>query len=315
MWTVTDSAPVPSPRNISTTFSARWVAIVALSVKIRPFESNVAPRCAVTFTVFAFAAMGCATGWAMAGATVKVYPAPAEEKLSEDFGLTVSGQPVPVYSCRVSAIPFNRLWPGHQRPLEQTELASFAPGTCPARWTWRSFRAGGGVCVVARPPAHPGASEGESHSLPACRFLPITVASTARITLHLADAMPALHPSWMTPVRYFGPGAQPGRMTLESNQTIYIAAEPWSTAASRRPGLEHQGARARHPDEASSAAGPGCIRLTNCRDVVVDGVILRDPDVVPEHVRLFGGDHRERKLTACGATTPTASTSATVRTS
>ena len=35
------------------------------------------------------------------------------------------GKEVAVQSCRVSKIPFNCIWPGHQRPTEQTEEAEF----------------------------------------------------------------------------------------------------------------------------------------------------------------------------------------------
>jgi len=48
------------------------------------------------------------------------------ETLSEHFEVTVNGRPIPVYACRVSAMPFNQVWPGYQRPLDQTELAGFA---------------------------------------------------------------------------------------------------------------------------------------------------------------------------------------------
>ena len=50
-------------------------------------------------------------------------PAPDGEALCEDYELRVNGQLVPVYSCRVSAMPFNQVWPGYQRPVDQTELA------------------------------------------------------------------------------------------------------------------------------------------------------------------------------------------------
>ena len=60
------------------------------------------------------------------GAGLTSWPAPPGEALSEHYELTVNGQAVPVHACRVSAVPFNQVWPGYQRPLDQTELAGFA---------------------------------------------------------------------------------------------------------------------------------------------------------------------------------------------
>lgn len=62
---------------------------------------------------------GCRSG-------VSVYPAPEGEPKSTDFELNVNGKPVFVYQARVSKYPVNQIWPGHQRPVEQTEMASFA---------------------------------------------------------------------------------------------------------------------------------------------------------------------------------------------
>ena len=45
---------------------------------------------------------------------------------SENFKVEVGGESVFVYQARVSKYPINQNWPGYQRPLEQTEIASFA---------------------------------------------------------------------------------------------------------------------------------------------------------------------------------------------
>ena len=45
--------------------------------------------------------------------------------MSKDYRVFLNGEEIPVYSCRVSAYPFNTVWPGHQRYLDQTELASY----------------------------------------------------------------------------------------------------------------------------------------------------------------------------------------------
>ena len=51
------------------------------------------------------------------------------------MNLTFNGHKVPLEDCRISAMPFNRVWTGKQRTLDQTSLAKFAgfdltePGT------------------------------------------------------------------------------------------------------------------------------------------------------------------------------------------
>ena len=50
---------------------------------------------------------------------------PGCQLTNSDYEVQINGQPCAVRACRVSAMPFNRIWPGHQRPLDQTELASY----------------------------------------------------------------------------------------------------------------------------------------------------------------------------------------------
>lgn len=47
------------------------------------------------------------------------------ERFSDDYEVFINGEKAPVYTCRISKIPFNRPWPGHQREVNQTETASF----------------------------------------------------------------------------------------------------------------------------------------------------------------------------------------------
>ena len=44
---------------------------------------------------------------------------------NDNFDVTLNGNPCEVRECRVSAMPFNRPWPGKQRPYDQTESAGF----------------------------------------------------------------------------------------------------------------------------------------------------------------------------------------------
>jgi len=56
---------------------------------------------------------------------INFHPFPPYEAQSSRYHVTVDGTDAPLHCARVSAYPFNRCWPGHQRPVEQTELAYF----------------------------------------------------------------------------------------------------------------------------------------------------------------------------------------------
>ena len=45
--------------------------------------------------------------------------------VSKDYRVFAKGREIPVYTCRISAYPFNTWWPNHQRPVNQSELVSF----------------------------------------------------------------------------------------------------------------------------------------------------------------------------------------------
>ena len=55
---------------------------------------------------------------------IKYVKHPVEDEISKDYIIKGNGICMDAYQVRVSAMPFNRIWPGHQRPLDQTEIAS-----------------------------------------------------------------------------------------------------------------------------------------------------------------------------------------------
>ena len=55
----------------------------------------------------------------------KIYPVTETELKCDDYVVTVNGRPAPLNVARVSAVPFNRRWPGHQRQIEQSEVIQF----------------------------------------------------------------------------------------------------------------------------------------------------------------------------------------------
>ena len=54
-----------------------------------------------------------------------VHQVPHGEPLFTLYSVTVSGESAPLSCARVSAMPYNTVWPGRQRPLDQTEMAAF----------------------------------------------------------------------------------------------------------------------------------------------------------------------------------------------
>jgi hypothetical protein len=217
-----------------------------------------------------------------------IIPAPAGEPLSDDFEINVEGRAVPAYRCRVSAVPLNQVWPGYQRPLDQTEWASFAYWDMAgeAQVTVRSRRPV--QSVVVRPLSLKIKPEVSGNTI--TFRLPRPCLTTVEINgphqaLHLFASPPEKDaPKPTDPgVQYFGPGVhRPGKIVLQSNQTLYVAAGAVVHGAVHAQGASNIRVLGRGIIDASTferGQGGGVIRFSDCSDIVIDGVVMRDPDV------------------------------------
>ncbi len=240
--------------------------------------STIVAACAVLFTTQAVTD----------GSDIVTWPAPPEEKLSEDYQLSVEGQSVPVYACRVSAVPLNQVWPGYQRPLDQTELAGLACWDMagPVRVQIKVARPVDSVIV--RPQSlgiHP-LCEGDTIAFDLQRPGPVVVeVNGSHHALHLLASRPEENvPSAEAPgLHYFGPGVhQAGRIVLQSNESVYIAGGAVVYGSIHAHGAQHLRIAGRGildvgPYERGK--GGGAVRLTDCSDVTIEGIVMRDPDV------------------------------------
>ncbi|MFA5203114.1 MAG: glycosyl hydrolase family 28 protein [Lentisphaeria bacterium] len=158
----------------------------------------------------------------------RIYEVPSAEKCNEEWQFLLEGRPVPLREARVSAVPFNRRWPGHQRGLEQTELVPFA-----------AFELDGPVQVTVKPPGtfqHAIVRPLSKGVVPQTdgRHITFALREAGAYTLELDGHHHALHIFADPPkdygitcrhdnTLYFGKGLhEAGMITLKSGQTVLI---------------------------------------------------------------------------------------------
>ena len=161
----------------------------------------------------------------------------------EGVSLTLNGRPCPVRECRVSGIPFNRVWPGRQRPYSQSESAGYVlfSGDEPVTVTIEL------EAVADHPVVRPLSAR------IACsrdgRKVSFTLPGPGQYVFENGSQHHALH-FFYDPVCdyadrdgarwYFGPGIHcPGVIHVESGDTVYIDAEAIVYGAVSGDGVEN----------------------------------------------------------------------------
>ena len=236
---------------------------------------------------------------------------PAEE-LSDQYAVFIGEDRVPVRKARVSAVPFNTWWPGHQRTLDQTEMSAFA-----------SFEMTEGepltvkvVCLKV--------GVGHVDIKPTCfgitpkvegQVISFTLDRPRHFTVEINDVHHVLHvfvspakdygvDKYANNVRYFGPGIhRAGLIRLYSGETLFIdegAVVYGSVYARNADNIRVLGrgvldaaiySRNDIPDgngndrlvirrelrRLNVRNACGNLLMENCHHVEIDGVIFRDP--------------------------------------
>jgi hypothetical protein len=218
---------------------------------------------------------------------VKIYPQIGDENPSEDYSVSVNGKPIFVYRARVSAVPFNQVWPGYQRPIEQTEMASFAYWDMSEPVNIEVISSRPIESVDIRPYSYnikPVVDDDKITFQMLAGYVTVEV-NGYHHALHLfASPMEEYKPNLNDAnVRYFGPGIhEAGRINLKSGATVYIAGGAivhGFIRASEASDISILGRGILDASTFEREGNPGPISLYGCKNVKIDGIIIRDSNV------------------------------------
>ena len=247
-------------------------------------------------------------------AETKTFKAHEDQKLYEACILKVNGKPVDVYQCRVSKYPFNQVWHGYQRPIEQTELAGFA------YWETDGVSEieiqGEEVAKVVVRPLSLGIKptiDGNKIKFKLDKIKPVAVElGNSHTMIHLFPNPIQKSPvekkvkdfccpqcSFCSPVvneipenfdknfYYFSAGVHHvGTLMLKSNDTVYIeggAVVYGSLVADNAENIKIFGRGILDTANIERAnrwarGGFGNLHFRNCKNIKIEGIILRDPN-------------------------------------
>ena len=232
----------------------------------------------------------------------KIYPVTHTQPFCNDYRVFVNGEEVDLNTARVSAVPFNRRWPGHQRQLDQTEEIQFLSLASDEPLSFEIIPSTPFESVKIRPRSLEIVPRIENGIIkftldkPAC----FTVEPYGRNhALHIfADPMPSYSVDIHDPsVIYFGAGEHDaGIIELKSNQTLLIDEGAVVYACIRAMDAENIRILGRGildnsknketilfeaNEEHNSAAVNNAVRehtiqLEYCTNVAIDGITIRD---------------------------------------
>ena len=235
----------------------------------------------------------------------RVYSVVGTEPTCNDYRVRVNGQEQSLNTARVSAFPFNRRWPGHQRQLEQTEVIQFLSLATDGSDEPLSFE------IIPQAPFEnvkirpmslglvPRVENGViKFTLDRPAYFTVEPYGRNRALHIFADPMPSYSVDIHSPdVLYFGAGEHDvGLLELKSNQTLFLDEGAVVYACVRATDAENirilgRGildnsrnkeqilfkVNAENNDEAvANALREHTVQLEYCTNVEIDGITIRD---------------------------------------
>ncbi len=245
----------------------------------------------------AFLILGCflAASCGFRSKTI-LYPAPETELKSNDFEMLVDGKPAFVYQARVSRLPVNQIWPGYQRPLSQTEIASFAYFDMKGKTEITIISDKKIETLDIRPKEYGIEPTIEGNTIKMqldkpCQF--VVEVNGYHHALHIfANPVEDFKIDKQDPkVHYFGPGVhEAGVIKLNSNETVFIdgGALVYGVIVSENTrNIRITGRGILDASKIARDEAPNMIYLKNVVKADISGIILRDPHiwtVLPGHL-------------------------------
>jgi len=232
-----------------------------------------------------------------------IYPVTAATPRQGGYQVTVNGKAAALNTARVSAMPFNRRWPGYQRQIEQSELIDFLSLQTDEPLIFEITPPEPVTAVQVRP-----LELGIVPELTAEGKIRFTLEKPAYFTVEPYGRHNALHVFADEPacyevdaqdekVLYFGPGEHDvGMLRLKSNQTVFLdegavvygcihAIDAENIRILGRGILDNSRnketllyeARAEYNDSAvRNAVRLHTVQLEYCTGVLIDGITIRD---------------------------------------
>lgn len=234
----------------------------------------------------------------------KVYPVTETELKYDGYRIKINGEEVTPNVARVSAVPFNRRWPGHQRDVSQSELINFLSLETDEPLHFEITPKEGFERVVVRPE-----SLGIQPEITADGKIIFTLQKPAYFTVEPYERRNVLH-IFADPcsdygavdktdenVLYFGRGEyEAGVIELKSNQTLFIdeGAVVYASVCARdaenikicgrgildnshnKEEILFEVAAENNTSAVNNAIRRHTVQIEYCKQVTIEGITIRD---------------------------------------